>query len=46
MARQYSREIFKEIVKYLGLGKGILGVGGSGDISGRNLGRLLGIKLI
>jgi len=45
-ARQYSREIFNEIVKHLGLGKGILGVGGSGDISGRDLGRLLGIKLI
>ena len=45
-ARRYSREIFNELVKYLGLGKGILGVGGSGDISGRNLGRLLGIKLI
>ena len=43
---QYSREIFNEIVKHLGLGKGILGVGGSGDISGRDLGRLLGIKLI
>jgi putative transposase len=28
-ARQYSREIFNEIVKHLGLGKGILGVGGS-----------------
>ena len=27
-ARQYSREIFNEIVKHLGLGKGILGVGG------------------
>jgi len=26
--RQYSREIFNEIVKYLGLGKRILGVGG------------------
>jgi hypothetical protein len=38
-ARQYSREIFDELVKHLGLGKGILGVGGSGDIFGRNLGR-------
>jgi putative transposase len=28
-ARQYSREIFNEIVKHLGLGKKILGVGGS-----------------
>jgi putative transposase len=27
-ARQYSREIFNEIVKHLGLGKRILGVGG------------------
>jgi hypothetical protein len=28
-ARQHSREIFNEIVKHLGLGKKILGVGGS-----------------
>jgi hypothetical protein len=28
-ARQYSREIFDELVKYLNLGKKILGVGGS-----------------
>jgi hypothetical protein len=46
MARQYSREIFDELVKYLGLGKGILGVGGSGDTFREWLGRLLGIKLI
>ncbi|MDT7888300.1 MAG: hypothetical protein RQ885_04920 [Desulfurococcales archaeon] len=45
-ARQYSREIFDELVKHLGLGKRILGVGGSGDISGRNLGRSLGTRLI
>jgi len=38
-ARQYSREIFNELVKYLGLGKGILGVGGSGDIYGGDLGK-------
>jgi hypothetical protein len=45
-ARQYAEEIFDELFKYLGLGKGILGVGGSGDISGGDLGILLGIKLI
>jgi len=38
-ARQYSREIFDELVKYLDLGKGILGVEGSRDISGRNPGK-------
>jgi DNA polymerase III sliding clamp (beta) subunit (PCNA family) len=38
-ARQYSREIFDELVKHLGLGKGILGVGGSGDTPGGDLGR-------
>ena len=45
-AGQYSREIFDELVKHLGLGKGILGVGGSGDTFREWLGRLLGIKLI
>ncbi|MDT7889152.1 MAG: hypothetical protein RQ885_09295 [Desulfurococcales archaeon] len=38
-ARQYAEEIFDELVKHLGLGERILGVRGSGDISGRNLGR-------
>jgi DNA polymerase III sliding clamp (beta) subunit (PCNA family) len=38
-ARQYSREIFDEIVKYLNLGKRILGVEGSRDISGGDLGK-------
>jgi hypothetical protein len=38
-ARQYAKEIFDELVKYLGLGKGILGVGGSGDIFGGDLGK-------
>jgi hypothetical protein len=43
-ARQYSREIFNELVKHLGLGKRILGAGGSGDISGGNPGRSHGIR--